>query len=240
MTHDHENGADHRQEHGNQDGSDGKSVTFDQFDTTTYLHSDNPADGSFDEHFLLQVNGFESDGSPVSLPGFGTHYGMYFLIDATGHTTGGATVFDSMHIALMVDPGNNDGSPTATEQGVGFSNGTSGDFALATGTLLNAGIVVGSDGTFHPDFTQTMTPTEAGAKIFGGSLDLHAVLEELLTTPGGPTHIDLGGGNAVNFVNGVGATGLPATGTVALDPQTPLSIRPGLMNHDPHGGLFCG
>jgi hypothetical protein len=27
---------------------------------------------------------------------------------------------------------------------VGFANGTGGDFALATGTLLNAGIVVGS------------------------------------------------------------------------------------------------
>ena len=68
-----------------------QSVTFDQFDTTTYLHSDNAADGSFDEHFILQVNGFELNGSPVSLPGFGTHYGMYFLIDATGHSGPGAT-----------------------------------------------------------------------------------------------------------------------------------------------------
>jgi hypothetical protein len=61
--------------------------------------------------------------------------------------------------------------PSATEDGVGFSNGTCGDFALATGTLLNAGIVVGSDGTFHPDFTQEITPTKAGEKLFGGSLD---------------------------------------------------------------------
>jgi hypothetical protein len=218
-----------------------KSVTFDQFDTTTYLHSDNRADGSFDEHFILQVNGFELNGSPVSLPGFGTHYGMYFLIDATGHGTGGATaVFDSMHIALMIDPGNNDGSPSATEDGVGVSHGTCGDVALATGTLLNAGIVVGQDGTFHPDFTQEITSTEAGQKLFAGSLDAHAVLEELLTTPGGPTHIDLGGGNAINFVNGAGATGLPATGVVTLDPQAPLSVRPGLLNHDLHGGgPFC-
>src|SRR6476646_6334790 len=93
-----------------------KSVTFDQFDTTTYLHSDNAADGSFVEHFILQVNGFELHGSPVELPGFGSHYGMYFLIDATGHTgPGGAAVFDTLNIALKVDPGNDDGAPSATK-----------------------------------------------------------------------------------------------------------------------------
>jgi hypothetical protein len=218
----------------------GKPVTFDQFDTTTYLHSDNPVGGTFDEHFILQVNGFELNGSPVSLPGFGTQFGMYFLIDATGHAgPGGAAAFDTMHIALMVDPGNDDGSPSATQQRVGFSNGTDGDFALATGTLRTATIVQGPDG-FHPDFTQDIKLTKAGDKLLGGSVDTHAVLEELLTTPGGPTHIDLGGGNAINFVNGVGATGLPATGMVALDPKTPLSVRPALLDHDPHGGgPFC-
>ena len=58
---------------------------------------------------------------------------------------GGATaVVDSMHIALMVDPGNDDGAPSSTAEGVGFANGTDGDFALAMGSLLNAGIAVGS------------------------------------------------------------------------------------------------
>ena len=219
-------------------GDHGKSVTFDQFDTTTYLHSDNAADGSFVEHFILQVNGFELGGSPVALPGFGTHYGMYFLIDATGSGASGTTVFDSMHIALMVDPGNDDGTPSSTEQGIGFSNGTHGDFALANGTLKSAGIVVGSDGTTHPHFVQGIKPTEAGERIFGASLDAHALLQELLTTPGGPTSFDEGGGNSVNVVNGAGRTGLPATGIATLDPQTPLSVRPGLLNHHPVGHSF--
>ena len=43
MGHDHDDFADHGHHFG-------KSVTFDQFDTTTYLHSDNAADGSFVEH----------------------------------------------------------------------------------------------------------------------------------------------------------------------------------------------
>jgi hypothetical protein len=225
-------GGDGNDGHG-EDGP-GKSVTFDQFDTTTYLHSSSAANGTFDEHFILQVNGFELHGAPVELPGFGTHYGMYFLIDATGH--GGGAVFDSMNIALMVDRGDDDGTPSATEQGVGFSNGTHGDFALATGVLKSAGIVVGSDGTFHPDFIQNITLTEAGERIFGAPVDLHSMLQELLTTPGGPTTFDEGGGNKVNVVNGVGHSGLPATGIVTLDPQTPLSIRPGLLSHEPGGG----
>ena len=34
-----------------------KSVTFDQFDTTTYVHNDVAADDSFAVRFILQVNG---------------------------------------------------------------------------------------------------------------------------------------------------------------------------------------
>ncbi len=68
----------------------GKSVTFDQFDTTNYLHADVATDTSFVETMILQVYGFELKGSPVDLPGFGTHYGMYFLIDGTGNSPPGA------------------------------------------------------------------------------------------------------------------------------------------------------
>jgi hypothetical protein len=244
MAHDGGKG-DHRRfgDGGHSDGpGHGKSVTFDQFDTTTYLHSDVAADTSFSERLILQVNGFELNGAPVELPGFGTNYGMYFVIDATGHVpANGVASYDTMHIALMVDPGNNDGTLSSTEQGVGFVNGTGGDFALASGTLESAGIQVDPDGTRHPDFVQKIEPTEAGEKIFGASLDPSSLLQELLTTPGGPQIFDEGGGKTVDVVNGAGATGLPATGVVALDPQAPLSVRLGLLNHDSdgHGGLFC-
>jgi hypothetical protein len=218
----------------------GKSVTFDQLDTTTYLHSDVAADGTFVEHFILQVNRFELSGSPVDVPGLGTKFGMYFLIDATGHQgAGGAAVFDSMNIALMVDRHNNDGTPSSTEQGIGFSNGTHGDFALAKGTLYSADLLVDPDGTRHPDFIQTITPTEAGEKVFGASLDPCALLEELLTTPGGPVSSPNDGGR-IDVVDGTGATGLPASGVVALDPKAPLTLRAGLLDNGApgHEGLF--
>ncbi len=217
----------------------GNLVTFDQIDFTTYLHSNVSVDTSFSEHFILQVNGFEFDGSPVNLPGFGTHFGMYFLIDATGHVpASGAATFDTMNIALMVDRGNNDGVPSSTESGgATFSNGTSGDYALATGTLFSAGISVDPDGTRHPDFIQQITPTEAGERLFGDSLDPGALLEELLTTPGGPTTINVGGGNTIQLVNGQGAGGVAATGIAELSSHAPLTMRPGELSEGFHG---CG
>jgi hypothetical protein len=217
-----------------------QSVTFDQFDTTTYLHSDNAADGSFNEHFILQVNGFELNGSPVSLPGFGTHYGMYFLIDATGHPgPGGANGFDTLDIALMVDPGNDDGTPGATEEGIGFSNGTCGDFALATGTYHSATLVQNDDPTpqtRHANFVEQMTPTHAGRAVLGNSLKMDDLLQEVLTTPlDARSTFPLDGGASINLV-----TGGDATGFVTLDPHAPLSIRTALLDHDPHGGgSFC-
>ena len=161
---------------------------------------------------------------------------MYFLIDATGHPgAGGAAAFDTMNIALMVDRNNNDGTPSATEQGVGFANGTHGDFALAKGTLFEANLLVDPDGTRHPDFIEKIAPTEAGEKLFGASLDPGAMLVELLTTLGGPVSSFPQGGGRIDVVNGAGATGLPATGIVTLDPKAPLSFRAGLLDDGAHG-----
>jgi hypothetical protein len=223
------------------DQHNGKSVTFDQFDTTTYVHTDIAADSSFTARFILQVSGFELDGSPVTLPGFGSHYGMYFLIDATGAAPDvGADTFTSMNVALMVDPHNDDGALSASPDGIGFANGTADDIALATGTLKKASITF--DGNVgHPDFFQNIALTAAGERLFRGALAPSAVLHELLTTPGGPNN-SASAGPRVQWVDGIGHAGLPATAVVTLDPQTPLSVRPGLLNHDPgvRDGLFCG
>src|SRR5690348_5709205 len=70
-----------RQSVGHQE--EARPVTFDTFNLTTYLHADNPADGSADEHFIFRVDALTQDGAPVGLPGLGTHFGMYFVLDAT-------------------------------------------------------------------------------------------------------------------------------------------------------------
>ncbi|HTI79099.1 MAG TPA: hypothetical protein VL614_01475 [Acetobacteraceae bacterium] len=238
--HDHDHDADDRHEHGDHGKGLGKSVTFDQFDTTTFVHTDIAADDSFATRFILRVDGFELNHSPVTLPGFGTHYGMYFLIDATGTAPAvGADTFTSMNVALMVDPHNNDGTLSASPDGIGFANGTADDFALLTGTLKTAGITF--DGNVgHPSFFENVALTGVGEKAFGVELDPDAVLHEFLTTPGGPNNQNVPGGGVVQWINGTGHAGGAATASVTLDPQAPLSIRPALLNHDPHGGPFCG
>jgi hypothetical protein len=204
-----------------QDHHADKPVTVDQADIATYLHFDGNADGSFSEQIILQVKGFELNGSPVSLPGFGTYFGMYFLVDATGHSANGVVSFDSMNIALMVDRGNNDGTPSSTEfGGVTFASGTRGDYALANGTLSSAVIQVDPDGTRHPNSVEVITTTKAGEQVFGASLQTGDFLREVLTTPGGPQIFQLDGGESIQVVNGTGF------GIAELSPQAPFTIRP--------------
>lgn len=220
-------------------GDGDRPVTFDQLDFTTYLYSDTKTDTSFTEHMILQVNGLELHGTPVTVPGLGSQFGMYFLIDATGHNVAGVTTFDTMHIALMVDPGNNDGAPRSTiSDGAIFDNGTSGDIALATGTLVSANIVTDSSGTKHPDFVQNISLTEAGKDILGGSIDSSSLLEELLTTIGGPVTTTVGS-DTIQIVNGAGTKG-PATGVAHLSPQqTPMTLRLDDLNEGSCGGHWA-
>jgi hypothetical protein len=213
----------------------GQPATFDKFDVTTYLHSNNNADGSFAERFILNVNGFELNGAPVDVAGFGTKFGMYFLIDATGQATNGVTTFNTMNIKLMVDRGADDGAPSSTQAAIGFEHGTRGDYALLQGTLKSATLDISPDGTRHPNYVETITPTADGWKLLRGSVTAGDLLQELLTTPGGPQTISTGDGKSINLVNGWGF------GTVGLTPDTPLTIRAGQFSRDGdgHSGGCC-
>jgi hypothetical protein len=224
-------GQDDRHERGER-----APVTFNQLDTVNYLHSDNKADGSAVEHFILQVTGFEQNGAHVSVPGFGSNFGMYFIIDATLAASTGAPIINSMNIALMVDPGNNDGAPSSAQAGgASFANGTGGDFALATGSLVSASLILNADpvaGTRHANFVQQMTPTKAGIEAFGGSLKAGDLLQEMLTTlPDNFTSIPVPGGS-IQLVNG-------ATGIAQLTPLKSLSLSVDELARD-HGGRWSG
>src|ERR1700722_1323669 len=95
------------------------------------------------------------------------------ISSSTQHSFGGPPVLSKLDIKLMVDPGNNDGAPSATQAGVGFANGTMGDYALATGTLVSAALSINAipvPNTRHANFVEQLTPTEAGREVFGKSL----------------------------------------------------------------------
>jgi hypothetical protein len=205
-------------------------VSFNQFATVNHLHAIINADGSGTEHFILEVKGVEQNGAPVSLPGLGTNFGMYFIIDGTLAPSTGAPITSSLNIALMVDPGNNDGAATATQSGVSFANGTAGDFALATGSLVSASLSLNGvpvPGTRHANFVEQMTPTKAGLEAFAGSLHAGDLLQELLTTlPTNFTSFPVAGGS-LQLVNG-------ATGIVQLTTLNSLSLSPDELSHG-HG-----
>jgi hypothetical protein len=60
---------------------------------TRYLHADTHADGSFTETFILRIGRGELNGAPVDIPGRGSAFEMYFVIDAAGVQAAGRTTF---------------------------------------------------------------------------------------------------------------------------------------------------
>jgi hypothetical protein len=210
----------------------------DTADATTFLRSINQPDGSFSEHFLMQITGFENDGNPVIPKEFGKAYDLYLTLDATGV---GAT-FNSLNLTLWADPKANDGTPgvTATSD-PSFSNGTNGDIVLATGTMVSASLSQDAALTRHADFVEKLTPTLAGTILSGGSLKAGGLLEERLTTPvdvrksipqsdgstinlviGGTAKIDAPAFDAVQYTNNLFST-VQSDGTFLahrIDPVT--------------------
>jgi hypothetical protein len=204
-------------------------VTFDQIDATAFLYADNHADGTFFERFVWQVNGLENGGVHVDLPGLGSRFGMYFIADATGHAVAGRPVFDTLNVALMVDPGNNDGAASATVDGFSFANGTPGDYALARGSLVSAALSRDADGTRHANFVETFTLTKAGKDVFGTSLHNGDMLRELLTTPTSTLTV-------IPNPNDSGNTTLVNGGLAAIQLATPGTMALALDNMGHHGG----
>ena len=240
ISHEHSHGTDDDDDtvqagrHHHHERDDGPPITFNQFDIANYLHADNKADGSATEQFIFQVTGVEQNGAHVTLPGLGSDFGMYFIVDAVLDPSNGAPPhFSKLDISLMVDPGNNNGAVSATTDGVGFANGTRGDFALATGSLVSAALRINADpvpNTRHANFVEQITTTKAGREVFGDSLSTGDQFRELLTTLGSnpPFNlIPLPGGDFTVLVNG-------GTGTVQLTSQNSLSVSLDDLTHD-HG-----
>ena len=181
----------------------GSAFTADTIDMTTFLHSVNQSNGSFVEDFIFPVNGFELNGLPVAAPGLNSSYGLYFTIHATG--PGAGTTFSTLNIALMGDPGHNNGPVSSTPPGVSFSNtgptGAADDITLGTGTLVSG--VLSFDpvtGTRHAHFVEAFSPAPNETAFF---VPAGGLLEEFLTTPPSAFSSVPGSNNTtINMVNG--------------------------------------
>jgi len=192
-----------------------KAFKADNIETKNYLYAVQPPGGvgAFPELFTLRVQQFDHGGAAVSTPGLnGTpgaagSYGLYFNIMANFERIAGVNTFHSLDIALMADPGNNDGASSSTPSGLSFANtgasGAADDFVLATGSLLSAQLQLDADGTRHAHFVETFQSAPGEADFFSTPLSQFAMIEEFLTTPASTFSTAPGpGGSTIQMVNG--------------------------------------
>lgn len=145
-------------------------------------------------NFLEQITGFTLAGMPVATPGLNGpagaagSYGLYLRMQTLTASIGPPHTYHylSGHVALMLDPGNNDGAASSTPAGLTFANpaSTADDITLATGSLvsghysLNPAPGIRSIG----DFVQTFQPTAGEGAFFVSPVSQYDMIQLIDTT----------------------------------------------------------
>jgi hypothetical protein len=203
---------------------------------STFLRSVNPTDGSFSEHFLMPITGFQNNGQAVMPKGFMDKFDLYLTLDATG----GGGVFNTLNVTLWADPKANDGAVSVdASHDPSFANGTKGDFILATGTKVSASLAQDSTGTRHANFVEMLTPTELGSKFSDGTLKAGMLMQEILTSPASKlSSIPQPDGSSINLLNGGTATiDFQSADAPGVDTTILVSKISGHLAH-PHMGFI--
>ena len=172
------------------------AFTADAIEATHYLWAMGSTINTYTVHFLEQITGFTLGSSPVAPPGLnGTpgapgSYGLYLTMQTQTRFIGPPNTYrySGGQLALMLDPGNNNGAASSTPSGLTFANtgptGTADDITLATGSLVwghfffmpAAGIA--SIG----DFEQTFRPASGEAGFFVAPVAPNDIIELVDTT----------------------------------------------------------
>ena len=156
-----------------------------------------PAGRIYTVDFYEQIQSFSLGGGPKFIPtglggtpGAGS-YGLYVKMQAQVEQVGAPQnyIYHSLSMQLMADPGNHNGTLSATQTGVGFSNTTStgegDDIELAHGSLVSGQFTLGSPGTgirSIGQFAETFQPEANELGFFVTPVSPHALLNESLTT----------------------------------------------------------
>jgi hypothetical protein len=184
----------------------GGQFTADSMATTDYLYNLAPPGGNAAESFILQINGFGNGTTNITPAGLGSSYGLYLYGNLTVTPS---NQYPKIDIALMADPGNLNGAPSATlTGGLAFANtgptGAADDITLATGTVISGSFGVQPNGQPGAHFAETFLPTSSQAMAFLDPLGSHVQIEEFLfntstsrvagTLPSGDTYVLVNGG----------------------------------------------
>jgi hypothetical protein len=160
----------------------GSTFTADAMSSTDYLYNLAPPGGNAVESFILQINGFTNGGTNVTPAGLGTAYGLYLYGDLTVTPS---NQYPKIDVRLMADPGNLNGTPSATlAGGLAFANisstGMADDITLATGTVVSGSFGTQPNGLPGANFVESFVPDPAYAQDFSSPLGPHVQIEEFL------------------------------------------------------------
>ncbi len=185
-------------------GPMGSAFTADSIDGTHYLYSVQPSTSiplpmqtPYTVSFIEQIQGFTLNGAPVSTPGLnGTpgapgSYGLYLTMQANTLYVGPPNTYqyNSLSMALMADPGNNDGPVSSTLSGLSFANtgptGQADDITLATGSLVSGAYTLNPSPDIRSigDFVETFQPAAGEGGFFVTPVLPDDLIQEILTTP---------------------------------------------------------
>lgn len=194
--------------------------------TTNFLLNVGNADLVGSDNFTLQVNGLSVNGTPITIPDLNSSFGLY--IEGTTTVHGSPSVYGPGSVALILDPTNNDGTPSATwdplvqSGSVGFSNlvGTADDIVLATGSIINGTFGTQSNGQPGLNLVETFQLHPAVFGPFLSHLSSSFNLEETLfnTATSRQAGSTDAGGSWVTVNDGYGIANLiPASGSDGTD-----------------------
>jgi hypothetical protein len=219
----------------------GSAFTADTIDGTHYLYSVQPLttivpQTRYTVSFIEQVNGFTLNGAPVVTPGLnGTpgaagSYGLYLSMQFSTLYVGPPNTYQYLggQLALMGDPGNNDGAVSSTISGLSFANtgptGPTDDVTLATGSLLSGkfSLMPAPGIRSIGDFVETFQPAAGQGGFFVSPVSPYTMINEILTTL--PSDINVvpdpnDPNSTISYLNGGTAVidlHVPEPGTIAL------------------------
>jgi hypothetical protein len=181
----------------------GSAFTADAIDATHFLYDvgpkANPSPVIYTVNFLEPITGFTLNGVSVATPGLNGpqgaagSYGLYLTMQNQTQAIGPPNTYRylSGHIALMFDPGNNDGAASSTPSGLTFANtgptGTADDMTLATGTLVSGHYVLNPTTNIRSIgyFQETFQPAAGEGRFFATPVSPHQLINVIDTTPNG-------------------------------------------------------
>lgn len=218
--------------------------------TTDFLVNQGNAALVGSDNFILKIDGFSENGVPITIPGLNSSFGLY--LEGTVAVQGNPSVYGPGTIELVLDPTNNDGTPSATwdpatqTASVGFSNpeGTADDIVLATGSVVSGSFGTQSNGQPGLQLVETFQLNPA---IFGpflshlsSSVDIEETLFNTATsrqtgsTASGGTYVLVNDGyGVVDFTAGSdpgGTGGSGGNGLALLESVIARAIAADLMS----------